>query len=1375
MLDWSRFEQLAGDATSNFEKLCRGIVCRHFGSLGALKELKNQPGVEYHIELNKNDPRLGTVGQIVGWQCKWFQYRASGELTSSDKKQILHSLGRTKKHLPSLNVWILWTHKTLAKVDQDWFYALKKEYGFELHLWNEEHLNSYLSGIAVDLRHSYFGELALTPEMLLEQHKISVAPIKKRWLHEVHQKTDIEQTVRKILGEASAWDAFDRIATDLIWVSNNINAALQEASYMPWQDELRSFDELCSSYVNSFGLFKTTICGEQITQVKSLFKTVNLGVNEPIRVILREFRRRNLPLSLVLTNALVFIKDAKKQLKMAYELFSHQLIAVVADAGGGKTQFSAELTAASDSRAAGVLILGRDLKSGATLDDLAKRISFYASPLQNFECLVIALDALGTRSGYRIPIVIDGLNEAEDPREWKPLLASAQTILDKYSNVVLICTLRTGEKKRNYPVRITRKKNSREDFAHKGLPDDCFVIESKGFSEKVTYTAIRAYFKHYKISADPFIAPRKFFRHPLNLKIFCEVTNREAKEVVHVTHFPSSIYSLFKAQVDHTADTIANMTNLSISYKTRDIDDAIYFIGEIIWQEAHRSIPEKYFRERLGMGSTNWVSDLVNLLAQEGLIFRDEVDRREFQLTPAYDRLGGYFVANYLLQKYSVDQEYTWLNDESLLTKLFGEPIEQHELSQDVLHALVALFPKYNRKNLWQCLPDDYDVGVIDLSHLIDVSDIDTVTIQAYKDKIIEEGVPRHSIEKLNDLKTVIKHPFNADFFNELLSELSMADRDLSWTEYVRLYSQDIIDSLKQRIKLWKNKRFGESEAERLRALSISWLLTSSCIELRDKATEALFYYGLHYCKSLLDISINKLTVNDPYITERLLAACYGIIGTLLPKGKAEKEIAQFSELLFKLMFCENAEAPTSHLLAREYASCIVDISNNYIPSLLNDDQVSSSLSPFSSMPRKEWDIIKSNKEEVSSRVDSPFRMDFENYTIGRLVSDRGNYNFDHPEYQVVRGKILWRVYDLGWESEKFKEAERRIQSSGSYERGYQAKVERYGKKYSWIAYYEVAGELQDIGKIEGCHERFDADIDPFFPKAINETVKEKVNFLGDDSISTDDWIVHSEIPDLNELTILNEASGEIASWVLLKGHVTEESKRLDRNFYCSMRMFFIESSERQKLQKYNRNNKKVEWPEQQQSTYIFSGEIYEKSSAYFDEVETIQVTVGTESHEVEYPKVSFEENSISIGEMTKHIVDKPIYDEVSIKCPVVGYYWEFTGRTTSSLSCDLLAPWLVSVLGLTFDATERSYMDAEGKIATQSVVQQEKEFSDDLELFYLRKDLFEELLRIKQFEFCYKVYGERRVADIDSLHSGKTKITYNTFENILFLGTENM
>jgi len=1365
MLNWQRFSQLAGDDTANFENLCRGIVRRQFGYLGALKELKNQPGVEYHIELNQTNSKLGKAGQTVGWQCKWFQYKANGEFTTSAKAQVEHSLQKTKEHLSSLDVWILWTHKTLAKADQAWFYNLEKDYSFKLHLWNGEDLNSLLSGSAIDLRHSYFGELALTPDMLEKQHTISVAPIKKRWLHDVHQKTDVEKTTRRILGEPSAWESFDNIAGELTWASQSISEALGSETYKLWIKELDAFNNKCRNLVSSVELFKNTISGEQISYVKELLDELDQDSNQPISKVLRLLRRKNLQLSLVLTNALASLNYARKKLAKAVELFSYQLIAVVADAGGGKTQFSAELTSATEVRPAGILLLGRDLKSNSTLDDLAKRISFYSSPVENFEQLIIALDALGERSGCRLPIVIDGLNEAEDPREWKSLLASAEVQLKKYLNVVLICTLRTGERKRNNSVRLAKKNNSREDFAHKGLPDDCFIIESTGFSEKVTSHAIAAYFEHYKIKANPFIAPRKFFRHPLNLKIFCEVTNREAKEFVTVTHFPSSIYGLFNAQVEHIAETVSNMTNLSIAYSFSDIEDAIYFLGETIWKEGRRSVSETEFLTRFKINASDWGSNIINLLSQEGLLFRDEAGRREFKLTPAYDRMGGYFVAYYLLQKNYNNDHNDWLNDDDFRKKLFGEGIVQHELSQDILYALVVIFPKYNKNNLWECVCEEIRDSVVEISHLIDANDIDNKTREAFKKQVLDNGLSRSEIDKLGDLKTVIDHPFNAEFFDEILALMSMPDRDLSWTEYVRQQSDNIIEALNLHIKRWCSSSIKNDEVDKLWAVSITWLLASSSIELRDKATEALFYFGLHYPESLFKFTSDKLTFNDPYVIERMLGASYGVVGTLLRKGSCCNEITQFSKVIFNRIFSTDADVQMEHLFTREYASRIVQLTHKYIGSTFTHDQVAMSSNPFSSMPYINWGKMDDSN---LSAGESPFRMDFENYTIGRLVRERGNYDYEHPAYQDARAKILWRVHDLGWSGNKFKDVESRVGTGRYNSRGERAKVERYGKKYSWIAYYELAGEFDRTGKLQKWHKRFDVDIDPFFPKPVKVGIKIDSSNLGNSSMSTDDWISNEEVPSIEKLNIQDESTGKITSWVLLKSSVTEESKRLDRHYFCFINMFFFKKMDRKKLALYFAEKKKVDWPDQQQTTYVYSGEIYENILDDIVVDQPLQVTIGSEFNEVEYPEVSFDESELSIGKVKKRLVEQSVYEDILIRYPLIEYYWEFNDSESLRASRDLLAPWLVEKLSLDFDASTLNYIDEYGEVATILINEIGEESNNNQELFYLREDLFHKALDQEDLSAGYNTYGERRLAQFERLNSDKKTTTYKEFRNTI-------
>lgn len=1348
MLDWNRFESLAGANTEKFEKLCRSIVRRQFGYLGALKELKNQPGVEYHIELNQDDKRLGNAGETFGWQCKWFTYKDNGELNSTAKTQISHSLEKTKEYLPHLNHWFLWTHKTLSKSDQDWYYGLKTKYGFELHLWNESDLEQLLSGTAIDLRHSYFGELALTPQMLAERHEISVAPIKSRWLHHVHQRMGMEQKIRQILGEPHAWEKFEFARLSLLEVIELIKKEIDEPIYELWRIELIAFSQVCETFCEVCTLFEKTLYEINIEQIDEAIARTVINSQHHIYKVLQKLRRRNLQLSLVLTNALAFIKDIKWLLKSAQELLSHQFIAVVAEAGGGKTQFAAEITAANPNRPAGILLLGRSLKKGHTLDSLAQQITFYNQSVDNFSSLVAAIDAVGTRAGCRLPIVIDGLNEAQDPREWKDLLAAIQAILPKFKNVVLICTLRTGEKNRSdYWNRqnIGNETNSRESFTRQALPDNSYIIESEGFNDDLTIEAIRAYFKHYKIIADPFIAPIEFFSHPLNLKIFCEVTNRRAEENIRVTYFPSSVCSLFKEQIKHSATTIASMTNFAYCYREEEIQRLVYLLGQCLWEENARSVPENQFRHSIKLPSQSWDEDIVNLFAQEGLLFRDDGDDPySYLLTPVYDRLGGFFVANYLFKKNARFNLSDWMNNDDFLQKLFGNISEQHELSEDILCALIALAPKEKfRQQVWQSLPAQYADKAISLSYLIDKDDFCNETKEAYENYIIQEKLSQSTIKKLWELRRIVGHPLNADFLNSVLKEFSLADRDLSWTEYFRIHHRDYLSVLKETIDNWRTNKWGDAEVERLRAASISWLLTSTCIELRDLATEALFYYGLHHPQQLFKITENLLTVNDYYVSERLLAASYSVATTLLLRGLYIKEVSNFALLLYREMFSETAKASTTHLLTREYASCILQVVNKFLPSVISQEQIQAAIHPFSLMPRKTWDV--EIEDERHSRSESPFRMDFENYTIGRLVSGRGNYDYEHSGYKHIRGKILWRVKNLGWNAERFSKIEGDIGSDYYSSRMSRVKTERYGKKYSLIAYYEMAGQLSDEGRLESWRERFATDIDPFFPVNLPAFPKETSAFLGDYSIDTKEWIKNSQQPNLDYIL---ESDGH--EWVLIYGFLSEQSKKINRNFYCAVQVYFISSDNYNEIQEKISKKSEIRYPELQQYYSVYAGELYWHITTDYAENDEIEINIGKEIKEIEYPEIMI--NGVLLSDGGKRFIENIKYKKIPVSVPVIKYYWENEGSSSSNIERVLLSPWIVNELDLKFDPTNLTYTDSDGVLAATYINKEADRCSNFEKLFYFRKDLVCKLINMKKMLFFWKVKGERRLENIDKV-----------------------
>lgn len=185
--------------------------------------------------------------------------------------------------------------------------------------------------------------------------------------------------------------------------------------------------------------------------------------------------------------------------------------------------------------------------------------------------------------------------------------------------------------------------------------------------------------------------------------------------------------------------------------------------------------------------------------------------------------------------------------------------------------------------------------------------------------------------------------------------------------------------------------------------------------------------------------------------------------------------------------------------------------------------------SPFRPVSR----IRKADVEDPEHAI----HMDFGNYTIGRLVDGRGSYDFQHREYAGVRRQIADRMRRLGYSTERFHELDRSIVRQMEYRRdGYE--VDRYGKKYSWIAFFEMYGLRAGMGKIEDHSIRdprpSDSDIDRSFPMAIPEWNPPRREIFETSPVVFEEWLAKGEIPDYESLLRMSEVDGHAGDWALL-------------------------------------------------------------------------------------------------------------------------------------------------------------------------------------------------------------------------------------------------
>lgn len=1326
-LDLTAFNSLTGSKDKNFENLCRGLMRLHFERSGHFKALSNQPGVEFHLELT-TPCSLGDPPRWYGWQCKFHKRTLRGNLTASSKIDIEESLRTTERVLPGITDWVLWAPYTLSKSDQDWFYSLSTS--ATLHLWSEEELDTYLSGDGLILRSTYFGELILSPDELSRRHQEAIQSIRERWLEPVHQQVEVERTIRRMLGEPGSWKEMIvvgerlRKATDIL--SDN-----QDAPSTRIEKMISPFITACSAFADTLLRFHEILADGDLDIIQQKLQERKSLINREVHAIPMRLRIRNLPIALDAANALDDMRIAQKLLDEVEEFLGVGLVAVLADAGGGKTQMAAELTKPQNNRPAGILFYGRDLRRGETLDDLAHHFLINGTPLSSMESLLAALDAAGKRSRCRLPLVIDGLNEAENPKDWKASLASLNVTLKRYPNVLVVCTLRTGEHRRNHRIRRRQfQTDTRESFAQMALPDGLRMLESEGFGRDV-HNAIKVYFNHYKINSGDAEIPVDFLRHPLTLRIFCEVTNRKRESVVNVDYFPATLSPLFEKYVANACERISSMTNLSYSYTIDDLEIAVYQLGLELWKAKRSEVSETDYKVALSDTAfqwDKWDSNIVNLFAQEGIIFRNSGDEPgQFVIRPVYDALGGYIVAHALLEKHKNDMTFEWFKQQEVIESFGGD--ESHQLASDIFRSLVTLVPRrMYGKQLWKMVPNNFRNVAIRFTTLLDLQYLDEETVGAFSALLKDNPRERtHQFARLQGIRGARNHPLNSEYLDSVLRDMPISDRDLSWTEWVRETRQDSFNDLLAVERKWKENLSKRTKSDQLRAKWIMWLLTSTDHELRYVATRALYWFGRGDSAALFEETLNSLQINDPYVPERMLAASYGVAMAqhvdVKDSNFVNTTLPGYARRLYDSMFGKGAPCTTTHSLIREYATRTIELTALHNPGLFSQEELERSKPPFTDGGLRNWGESEASKEKLFG-LDTPFRMDFENYTIGRLVPGRRNYNYKNEGYRKVRSQILWRVKQLGWSKELFKDVDRLIENKQYRYRTSNdwSKIDRYGKKYSWIAYFEMSGFLNDQGALENWRERISSvDIDPSFPEPVTKDNPIKTDFLGDPDVDTKEWIVNGVLSNIEPYLRFKEVQHIEGPWVALDGFVVQEDEARERNLFCHIRSFLVRN---QVVDSFLHHlcNKRPDglWPPEKPNViYTFAGEIPWCKT---------------------FPKNGLSEFSFDVEEVHRD------YAKFEVLIPVCDFGWEGEQSATSGAGhAKTLAKEIALDLKLIGQPQTFDLFTTDGIRATFNISDHSNDFNNHQSMFFIRENLLKTYLEKNDLSLIWIIGGERR------------------------------
>jgi len=747
-------------------------------------------------------------------------------------------------------------------------------------------------------------------------------------------------------------------------------------------------------------------------------------------------------------------------------LANNPFLLLLGEAGIGKTHFLCDI--AKKRLADGyptIILLGHHFQQ---FTEPGEQITRILGLDISFEKLVQILHHQAVKTKNRCLLVIDAINEG-DKDGWRKTLNGLIKQIRLFRGVGLVVSCRTPFEQITIPKRPK---------------PGTIVLFHRGFRE-IELDAQAAFFTYYKIPTPevPLLIPE--FSNPLFLKLFCKSLEDATVKKKH-------------KQIKDIASGQKGMTYIFESFvreRTKHIKNSFPLFRGDCWNNVFKKIAEKMAEEKREWIYKSELKDILNMrkaeafinnLISEGML-HDTLEWLQGQKDPIeavrfpYQKFSDHIIARYLLKNYlNASNENTIkesLARETALGSLFRAKRDIYARS-GIIEALMIEFP--TRIKIKGELLDFLDKK--------DITDATDALIEAFINGLIwrdpesindstNKWVNRflgHSHFKNRMIDTLValaakpKHPYNAAKLSRFLKAMKMSKRDLFWAEFLR--EQKYHNSI-YRILLWiemtRAQTIGKEYAQMYITIMM-WTLTSTNRSLRDRATRASYYIGCRFPETLFDLTKESLKINDPYVPERMLAASYGVAMALQHEPSfSTKILLDFAKGLYDLMFKKEAVYSTTHILARDYARHTIEIALLHNPDLLIVEGKKRISPPFKDGGIRRWGKSEDKNIDEYRGGNYPFGIDFNNYTIGYLLPKRSNYDFNDTEYIQVKSNMWWRIYQLGYSLKDFGEIDKVIARRDNY--GFapgadSRKVDRYGKKYCWIVWYEIAGFRMDRG-----------------------------------------------------------------------------------------------------------------------------------------------------------------------------------------------------------------------------------------------------------------------------------------------------------------------
>ena len=585
-------------------------------------------------------------------------------------------------------------------------------------------------------------------------------------------------------------------------------------------------------------------------------------------------------------------------------------------------------------------------------------------------------------------------------------------------------------------------------------------------------------------------------------------------------------------------------------------------------------------------------------------------------------------------------------------------------------------------------------------------------------------------------------------FLYPRVKSAGMPERDLAWNAVAQeAQKSEWIHNLFTWLSRLEQDGFGRLSpdgASNYVAL-LSVFLGSTDRPLRDKATEMLVAIGEQFPSALFSHALDTLDFDDIYYPERMLAASYGVAMARWSDPEAKefhKEFPKFARAVVKDIFMPCGRLLTHHVLVRDYALGIAGIARELGVKFSKDEEANMS-PPFPAVPSPfppESEIDESQLSAAQSAFASSPDF-YERYTIPNICPD--------GRYKDIARQIKWRVVNLGYTDAKFQELDRRIANDNWGSEARYGKVDRCGKKYSWIAYHEMFGLLDSRDELSEWQESRSAAgvLDPSFPVPPPECHPHfQTPPMDGDELS---WLANSAAPDYGRILESDNWGGESGHWVMLEGLTFHDDKSGERDVFSFLRGLLVRESDIPRLRAAldehpYPGNRKI--PHCDENHEVFTGEIpWSRGFAC--------LRAGADEGKA-FSEVSVNTTAVENGGNEYH-----------------GERFRFSAAWFPTP--DICARLGLSRRGRGVDLVDKHgqkaslYRADTGKLSPDPFV---KWPTDRFQFLHLRKDLLDEYLRATGKRLVWIVWGERRLLpDLRTPRAESFEIKYarRTYQHI--------